>query len=37
MELPANGDRSRERVWLIAVDDLEATYHLLDRHREEVQ
>jgi hypothetical protein len=37
MELPANGDRLRERLWLIAVDDLEATYHLLDRHRGEVQ
>jgi hypothetical protein len=37
MELPANGDRPRERLRLIAVDDLEATYCLLDRHRGEVQ
>ena len=26
-----------ERLWLIAVDDLEATYRLLDRHRGEIQ
>jgi hypothetical protein len=31
MELPANGDRPRERLWLIAIDDLKATYRLLDR------
>jgi hypothetical protein len=30
MELLANGDRPRERLRLIAVDDLEATYCLLD-------
>ena len=29
-ELPASGDGPRERLWLIAVDDLEATYRLLD-------
>nr|XP_015626263.1 uncharacterized protein LOC107280154 [Oryza sativa Japonica Group] len=37
MELPANGDRPRERLWLIIVDDLEATQRLLNRHRGEVQ
>uniref|UniRef100_I1QNM9 DUF4220 domain-containing protein n=1 Tax=Oryza glaberrima TaxID=4538 RepID=I1QNM9_ORYGL len=37
MELPANGDRPREWLWLIAFDDLEATYRLLYRHRGEVQ
>jgi hypothetical protein len=37
VELPGNGDRPRERLRLIAVDDLEATYCLLDRHRGEVQ
>jgi hypothetical protein len=37
MKLPANGDKPRERLWLVAVDDLEATYRLLDRHRGEVQ
>jgi hypothetical protein len=26
-----------KRVWLIAVDDLEATYRFFDRHRGEVQ
>ena len=26
-----------ERLWLIAVDNLEATYRLLDRHRGEIQ
>ena len=36
-ELPASGDRPRERLWLIAVDDLEVTYRLLDRHRGEIQ
>ena len=35
-ELPASGDGPRERLWLIAVDDLEATYRLLDRHRGEI-
>jgi hypothetical protein len=37
MELPANGDRPQERLRLIAINDLEATYCLLDRHRGEVQ
>lgn len=36
-ELPANGDGSREALWLIAVNDLEAAQRLLDRHRGEVQ
>ena len=36
-ELPANGDGSREALWLIDVDDLEATQRLLDGHRGEVQ
>ena len=36
-ELPASGDGPRERLWLIAIDDLEATYRLLDRHRGEIQ
>ena len=30
-ELPASGDGPREGLWLIAVDDLEVTYRLLDR------
>ena len=36
-ELPANSDGPRESLWLITVDDLEATYRLLDRHRGEIQ
>jgi hypothetical protein len=36
-ELSANGDGSREALWLIAVNDLEAAQRLLDRHRGEVQ
>jgi hypothetical protein len=36
IELPANGDRPREMLWLIVVDKLEATYRLFDRHRGEV-
>jgi hypothetical protein len=37
MEPRANGDRPQERLRLITVHDLEATYCLLDRHRGEVQ
>src|SRR6185436_1717817 len=37
VELPTDGDASRERLWLVAVGDLEATYRLLDRHGGEVQ
>jgi hypothetical protein len=37
MELPANGDRPRKRLWLIAIDDLEETYRLLDRLCGEIQ
>jgi hypothetical protein len=37
MQLPADGGRSRERLWFIIIDDLEATYRLFDRHRGEVQ
>ena len=36
-ELPANVDGPRERLWLITIDDVEATYRLLDRHRGVVQ
>ena len=36
-ELPTNVHGPQERLWLITVDDLEATYHLLDQHRGEVQ
>jgi hypothetical protein len=36
-ELPANGDGSREALWLIAVNDLEAAQRLLDHHHGEVQ
>jgi hypothetical protein len=36
-ELPANGDGSRETLWLITVNDLEAAQRLLDHHRGEVQ
>jgi hypothetical protein len=35
--LLADGDRPRERLWFVAIDDLETTYHLFDRHRGEVQ
>src|SRR6185437_12460566 len=34
---PTDGDASRGRLWLVAVDDLEATYRLLDRHGGDVQ
>jgi hypothetical protein len=37
MELPTSGDGPREELWLVGVDNLEATYRLLDRHRGEVQ
>jgi hypothetical protein len=30
-------NRPRERLWFIAIDDLESTYRLFDRHRGEVQ
>jgi hypothetical protein len=33
MQLPADGDRPLERLWFVAIDDLEATYRLFDRHR----
>jgi hypothetical protein len=36
-KLPADDDRPRERLWFVAIDDLETTYHLFDRHRGEVQ
>jgi hypothetical protein len=36
-KLPASGDGARERLWLVGVDNLEATYRLVDRHRGEVQ
>jgi hypothetical protein len=36
-ELLANGDGSREALWLIAVNDIEATQRFLDRYRGEVQ
>jgi hypothetical protein len=36
-EVPTSGDGAQERLWLIGVDNLEATYHLLNRHRGEVQ
>ena len=32
-KLPASGDGPQEKLWPIAVDDLEMTYRLLDRHR----
>jgi hypothetical protein len=31
------GDRPRESLWFIAVDNIEATYRLFDRHHGEVQ
>jgi hypothetical protein len=37
MKLPADGDRPRERLWFITIDDLEATYCLFHRHRGEIQ
>jgi hypothetical protein len=37
MQLPVDGDRPRERLWFITIDDLEMTYCLFDRHRREVQ
>jgi hypothetical protein len=37
MYLPVDGDRPQDRLWFITIDDLEATYHLFDRHHGEVQ